>query len=102
MSLVVINAVTVPEDRRQEFEARFAARAGHVAGAPGFEAFELMRPASGGQYFVYTRWRSQEDFDAWRSSSDFAAGHRQHGEGQPVASGSEVLVFEVLESEYAG
>ena len=102
MSVVVINAVNVPEERRAEFEARFAARAGNVAGAPGFEAFELMRPASGGQYFVYTRWRSQEDFDAWRTSADFSAGHRQHSDGPPVASGSEVLVFEVLESEYAG
>ena len=100
MSVVVINAVTVPEERREEFEARFAGRAGHVAKAPGFEAFELMRPASGGRYFVYTRWRSQEDFDAWKSSTDFTEGHRQHGEGQPVTSVNEVLVFEVLESEY--
>ena len=44
MSIVVINAVTVGDDGREEFEARFARRAGTVSSAPGFEAFELLRP----------------------------------------------------------
>ncbi len=39
MSVVKINAITVPRERFAEFERRFAARAGHVTGAPGFEAF---------------------------------------------------------------
>jgi heme-degrading monooxygenase HmoA len=101
MSVVVINAVTVPEERRAEFEARFASRSGNVAGAPGFEAFELMRPVSGDRYLVYTRWRSMDDFDAWHSSADFAAGHRQHSGHGPVSQQSEVWTLEVLEAEYA-
>jgi heme-degrading monooxygenase HmoA len=101
MAVVVINAVTLPEERRQEFEQRFAARAGQVSGAPGFEAFELLRPSAGGRYLVYTRWRSREDFEAWMQSSRFAAGHRQHAEGGPVSRESEVWDFEVLQSEYA-
>ncbi len=68
MALVVINAVTVPDHERAEFEARFAARAGNVSGAPGFEAFELMRPLEGGRYLVYTRWASREAFEAWMRS----------------------------------
>ena len=44
MSVVKINAITVPKERADELEARFAARAGEVSGSPGFEAFELLPP----------------------------------------------------------
>ena len=40
MSVVRINAITVPPERAEEFERRFAARAGEVATMDGFEAFE--------------------------------------------------------------
>jgi heme-degrading monooxygenase HmoA len=100
VSVVVINAVTVPRERRDEFETRFAARAGQVSQAEGFEAFELMRPRDGDRYLVYTRWRSEDDFRAWMSSPAFGAGHRQH-EGQgPVSSESEVWTLDVLQAEY--
>ena len=101
MSVLVINAITVPPDRREEFEARFRGRAGHVSKAEGFEAFELQRPTNGDRYHVYTRWRSQEDFEAWRSSTYFQEGHRQHQEQGPVSTESEVWILEVIESEYA-
>ena len=45
MSVVRINAIDVPAERAEEFEARFAARAGEVSSSPGFEAFELLRPS---------------------------------------------------------
>lgn len=102
MAVVVINAVTVPEERREEWEERFAQRAGQVSEAPGFQAFELLRPASGARYLVYTRWATRGDFEAWMASSRFAAGHRRHVEGGPVSRESEVWDFEVLQSEYAG
>ena len=102
MAVVVINAVTVPQERREEFEQRFAARAGQVSDAPGFEAFELLRPVGGDRFLVYTRWRARKDFEAWMASSRFAAGHRQHAEGGSVSRESEVWDFEVLQSEYAG
>lgn len=38
MSVVVINAVTVPDEDRGQFEARFADRAGKVSAAPGLRA----------------------------------------------------------------
>lgn len=103
MSVVVINAVTVPSERRETFEERFAARAGQVSDAPGFEAFELLRPAAEGddRYLVYTRWATREDFEAWMGSTRFSAGHRQHAEGGPVSRESEVWEFEVLQGEYA-
>ncbi len=100
MSVVVINAVTVAPERREEFEQRFAARAGKVSGAKGFEAFELLRPNSGDRYLVYTRWRSREDFESWMQSAQFAEGHRQHSGAGPVSRDSEVWELEVLEAEY--
>jgi heme-degrading monooxygenase HmoA len=101
MSVVKINAIDVPEGQGQELERRFAARAKAVDGMPGFEGFELLRPVSGEtRYFVYTRWRSDEDFMNWVNSPAFMHGHSvPPGEGQqrPVGSHSEVLSFEVVD-----
>ena len=44
VSIVKINAITVPRDRFVEFERRFATRAGRVSAADGFERFQLLRP----------------------------------------------------------
>ncbi len=100
MSVVRINAITVPEERVEEFEERFAARAGEVAKAPGFEAFELLKPTDDRDVFlVYTRWASEADFRAWVESPAFQHGHRQHGEGGPVGSASELWAFDVIQRE---
>src|SRR5690606_36294812 len=53
MSIVKINAISVPEQAREEMDRRFAARQGAVDKAPGFERFQLLRPTEGGdRYFV--------------------------------------------------
>ena len=102
MSVVRINAITVPDERAGEFEGRFAARAGEVSKSPGFEAFELLRPSDGrGVYLVYTRWESQGAFDAWVSSSAFTRGHKAHNTQGPVSSQSELWSFEVIQQEGA-
>jgi len=98
MSVVKINAITVPRERFGEFEQRFATRAGRVEGAVGFEGFELLRPNDDREVcLVVTRWRSEKDFQAWVASSDFAAGHAQHRQSGPVGTGSELWSFDVLE-----
>jgi heme-degrading monooxygenase HmoA len=102
MSIVRINAITVPKDKGDELERRFAARAGEVAKSPGFEAFELLRPTDEREEFlVYTRWRSQEDFDAWASSAAFAKGHRAHATEGPVSNQSALWSFDVVQHEEA-
>jgi len=102
MSIVRINAITVPPERAEELERRFGARGGQVSSAPGFEAFELLRPADGRDtYLVYTRWRSQEDFDAWVQSPAFAHGHRAHGSEGPISNQSELWAFDVVQREQA-
>lgn len=100
MSVVKINAITVPRDRLDEFERRFATRAGRVSGAAGFEGFELLRPNDGRDVcLVLTRWRSEADFEAWVAGPDFAAGHAQHRADGPVGTASELWSFDVLERE---
>ncbi|MFB7832720.1 antibiotic biosynthesis monooxygenase family protein [Streptomyces sp. NPDC056056] len=117
MSIVKINVLTVPAEQREVLEQRFASRAGAVEGSDGFEWFELLRPVEGtDQYLVYTRWRSEEDFQAWMNGSMKAAhggggagGDKGAGEGggagageggerpRPAASGSTLWSFEVVQ-----
>ncbi len=102
MSVVKINAIQVPADRADEMARRFAARAGEVEKAEGFEEFQLLRPADERTtWLVYTRWRDEAAFNAWVESRAFQHGHRQHGEGGPVATGSELWSFLVEQHERA-
>ena len=95
MSVVKINAIHVPEGAGPELEKRFAARKHAVDNQPGFEGFQLLRPVAGDtRYFVVTTWESQADFEAWRDG----AAREAHGGGRPpVASGADLLEFEVVE-----
>lgn len=110
MSVVRVNAITVPADRADELVARFAARAGEVGKAPGFEAFELLRPTDGRDVFlVYTRWRSDADYRAWLDSGSFARGHGGPPGGAPggdrpapVSTAAEQWEFDVVSREEAG
>lgn len=102
MSVVKINAITVPRERREELEARFAARAAQVSSAEGFEAFELLRPHDDRDvYLVYTRWASEDAFRAWTESPAFQHGHRAHSSDGPVGTASELWGFDVVQHEDA-
>jgi heme oxygenase (mycobilin-producing) len=88
MTVVKINAITVREGSGDELARRFAARAGAVDHADGFEGFELLRPEDDrGVWLVMTRWRDDAAFDAWVSSPAFAHGHRQESGSSPAAHG---------------
>jgi heme oxygenase (mycobilin-producing) len=116
MTVIKINAITVPPDGGDELARRFAARAGAVDQQDGFEGFELLRPTDGRTtWLVVTRWRDEAAFEAWRTSPAFGHGHRQaaagagsagHPDGpagqadsaaerRPVAVSSELWSYEV-------
>lgn len=100
MSVVKINAISVPEGAGPELEARFAARKHAVDQEPGFEGFQLLRPTAGeSRYFVVTQWRSEDDFAAWRDGRAKEAHAAPPGDAQrrPVASGADLLEFEVVD-----
>lgn len=100
MTVIKINAITVPEDAGDELARRFAARAGAVDAQEGFEGFELLRPTDArNQWLVVTRWRDEDAFEAWVGSPAFAHGHadakRPAPNGGPVAASSELWSYEV-------
>lgn len=100
MTIIKINAITVPAEAGDELAHRFAARAGAVDGAEGFEGFELLRPTDERtQWLVITRWRDEASFEAWTTSTAFAHGHagadRPAPHGGPVSTASELWSYEV-------
>ncbi|AMM22052.1 hypothetical protein AX769_20245 [Frondihabitans sp. PAMC 28766] len=118
MSVVKINAIHVPEGHGAELEKRFAARKHSVDGSKGFEGFQLLRPVKGDdRYFVVTTWDTEESFQDWAANGAKAAhghgaptggahaaatpadGAHHGGEGAqgPVATGADLLEFEVVE-----
>src|SRR5207302_10830154 len=81
MTVVRINAITVPADSGDELAHRFAARAGAVDNQDGFEGFELLKPTDErSTWLVVTRWRDEESFQAGVSSPAFVHGHRSQAE----------------------
>lgn len=110
MTVIKINAITVPADSGDELAHRFAARAGAVDGQPGFEGFDLLKPTDEGRnvWLVLTRWKDEESFQAWVNSDNFAEGHSRvagagHGHGgaegeaprKPVGVSAELWGYEV-------
>ena len=77
MTIIKINAITVPAEGGDELAGRFAARAGAVDDQPGFEGFELLKLTDERTtWLVVTRWVDDESFQAWANSPAFAHGHR--------------------------
>src|SRR6476620_311187 len=102
VTVIKINAITVPADSGDELAQRFAARAGAVDNQAGFEGFELLKPTDDRTtWLVLTRWRDEESFKAWLSSPSFAHGHRSAAERsggaapQPASPHSEVWSYAV-------
>lgn len=102
MTVVKINAITVPADSGDELARRFAARAGAVDDQPGFEGFELLKPSDGRTtWLVVTRWQDEDSFSAWLNSPAFQHGHRSAAErsggeaAPPVGVHSEVWSYDI-------
>ena len=77
VTIIKINAITVPPKAGDELGRRFAARAGAVDQQDGFEGFELLRPTDDRRtWLVVTRWRDEAAFDAWVASPAFGHGHQ--------------------------
>ena len=86
MTVIKINAITVPADSGDALAERFAARAGTVDNQDGFEGFELLKPTDGRTtWLVVTRWSDEASYDAWRTSPAFGRGHQ--GDAAPQGEG---------------
>jgi heme-degrading monooxygenase HmoA len=103
MTVIKINAITVPEGSGDELARRFAARAGAVEDQEGFEGFELLRPTDGRPtWLAVTRWRDEESFREWTRSAAFRQAHARPGSTDgghqpPVGRGAELWSYEVAD-----
>ena len=90
MTIIKINAITVPADSGDTLAQRFAARAGAVDGQPGFEGFELLKPVDDGRHtwLVVTRWADEDSFQTWVNSSAFGQGHQSDKPTEGAHAGS--------------
>lgn len=101
MSVVKINALEIPPQAGDEIVKRFTARLDSLSEVAGFEGFELLRPTGEAEqrWFVYTRWRDQASYQAWRDGDGARASHAQgpgdDGARRPVSMGATLLEFEV-------
>lgn len=90
MTVIKINAITVPASSGDELARRFGARVGAVDDQDGFEGFELLKPTDDRTtWLVVTRWRDEAAFDAWVSSPAFAHGHRAAGRSRTSETSGE-------------
>src|SRR4051812_9380543 len=88
VTIIRINAITVPADSGDELAHRFAARAGAVDDQDGFEGFELLKPTDDRTtWLVVTRWRDEDAFNAWLASPAFGHGHRGASADAPAGPG---------------
>ena len=101
MTVVKINALEIPPQAGDEIVKRFTARMDSLAGVPGFEGFELLRPTGDAEsrWFVYTRWTDQASYEGWRDGDGARASHASTEPGEqtrpPVSMGATLLEFEV-------
>lgn len=96
MSVVKINALTVPDETGDEIVNRFAPAIERLDSFEGFERFALLKPTDDRSvWFVYTQWASEEAYEGWKNSRAFASSHAEGAEKKkPVATGAELLEFE--------
>src|SRR5215212_10526662 len=100
MTVIRINALTVPAEMGEEVARRFAARAGAVDGQEGFEGFELLKPTDDRTtWLVVTRWRDEAAFEAWVTSPAFAHGHRSASGSRTAGTSGEGTAGRGGESE---
>ena len=95
MTVIKINALTIPADTGDEIVARFEPAIGRLPDLEGFVRFQLLKPTDGSeQWFVLTEWADEEAYEGWKASRAFSRSHDSDGDRPaPVATGSQLLEF---------
>lgn len=75
---VAVNFIACEPEYRDRFEALFRSRAHAIDKAPGFHHMLVLQPErEGGDFLVVSYWNDRASFDRWRTSPEFAEGHRR-------------------------
>ena len=102
---VAVNHISCQDAFRERFEMLFKSRAHAIDRAPGYRRMFVLKPErDGADYLVVSFWDSKAAFDHWRTSPEFAEGHRrgfadvkaakERGEAPPMTSRMEL--YEIL------
>jgi heme-degrading monooxygenase HmoA len=87
---IAMNRFRVARERKAEFETLWRQRPSHIAGEPGFVAFNLLRGPERDDHVLYashTVWQSRSAFEAWTKSDAFRAAHANAGAGKQLTLG---------------
>ncbi len=99
MTYVVANRVFVKPEFADEFEQRFAKRAGQIDQQPGFVRMEVLKPRSDDTpYVVLTHWQDEQAFDNWVGSEDFKLAHQNPMDRNAFLEGGGIERYEVAVS----
>lgn len=97
MTYVVANRVFVKPEYAQEFEQRFAKRAGQIDRQPGFLRMEVLQPRSDDTpYVVLTHWKDEQAFQDWVGSDDFRLAHRDPMDKAAFLDGGGIERYQVV------
>lgn len=75
--IVAISRITVTNNNDQALAEQYMKRSGLVDQTPGFISMEVLRNSSNPcEFLVYTRWETQEAFDAYYRAEAFRHAHQ--------------------------
>jgi heme oxygenase (mycobilin-producing) len=95
--IVVENHIPVREEFRERFEKMFASGTRFVQNSPGFVRNEVLKPIKGEYYIIRTYWDSNDDFERWTKSEEFAKAHNNARSSEDMFSGKSFLtIHEVI------
>ncbi|HLQ97238.1 MAG TPA: antibiotic biosynthesis monooxygenase [Candidatus Dormibacteraeota bacterium] len=81
---VVMNNIPLTEEGKPVFIDRFKQRQDDINQMPGFQAFRLLEPVKGNTYIIFTQWASEEHFEKWQESDEFAKSHHNQAVKPPA------------------
>jgi heme-degrading monooxygenase HmoA len=92
----------VNRGREYDFEESWRMREAYLQQQPGFTRFTLLRNWLGDhtvEYITHTTWRTREDFDAWRESTNFHDAHVEAELSALLDGHPEVALYEMVMSK---
>ena len=97
MTYVVANRVFVKPEYADEFEQRFATRAGQIEQQPGFLLIEVLkRRSEDTPHVVLTHWQDEQAFQNWVGSEDFRLAHQNPMDRDAFLDGGGIERYEVV------
>ncbi|MDK3019049.1 antibiotic biosynthesis monooxygenase family protein [Pseudodonghicola flavimaris] len=105
MSFIAMNRFKIHPGREADFEQIWRDREGRLNEMKGFREFRLLKGPQNEDHTLYsshTLWESKADFEAWTTSEQFRAAHKNAGKrdgespimGHPQFEGFETVLLE--------